>query len=131
LFIFKKSLHVFAFIVLIVVLALAVSPNKTDYSFVQKSELSITEFKKYSNSFGVFVNINQATNFNHLNQTSFDYIFVALIVLFLVSVVNYQWFKPSTLPPPWHITLRHKPLIYISGLKVSNLQYTAQLTYQH
>ena len=130
-FILKKSHYVFAFIVLIVVLALAVSPSKTGNSFAQQNESSITEFKKNPDSFGIFVSINQATNFNHVNQTSFDYVFVALILLFLVSVVNYQWFKPSTLPPPWHIVLRHKSHIYISGLKVSNLQYTAQLTYQH
>ena len=130
-FTFKKSLHVFAFIVLVAVLALAVSPSTTDTSFVQQNESPVAEFKKNHDTFGVFSSINQATNFNHLNQTSFDYIFVALIVLFIVSVVNYQWFKPSTLPPPWHITLRHKSRIYISGLRVRNLQYTAQLTYQH
>jgi len=131
LFLFKKSLHVLAFIVLIVVLALAVSPSKTDSSFIQQHESSITEVKTYSASLGVFVNINQATNFNHFNQTVVDYIFVALIALFLLCVVNYQCFTPSTLPPPWYIVLRHKSRIYISAFKVSNLQYTAQLTCQH
>ncbi len=131
LFLIKKVLHVLVFMVLIIVLALAVSPSKTDTSFVQTNKSSITEFSKKIYNLGIFVNFNQAASFNHLNQTYFAYLFVALIVLFLVPAVNYQWFKPIILPPPWHSVLRHKSRIYISGLKVSNLQYKTQLTYLH
>ncbi len=128
LLLFKKTLHVFAFMVLIVVLTLAVPPNKSDDSYLQKNQSSITELKKHSYSFAIFVSINQASNFNHWNQTSVDYIFVVLLALFLVSAVNYQWYKPLIALPPWYMVLKQRSRIFISGLKFSNLQFKIQLT---
>jgi len=128
LLLFKKTLHVFAFMVLIVVLTLAVPPNKSDDSYLQKNQSSITELKKHSYSFAIFVSINQASNFNHWNQTSVDYIFVVLLALFLVSAVNYQWYKPLIVLPPWYMVLKQRSRIFISGLKFSNLQFKIQLT---
>jgi len=116
---------------LVVVLALAVLPSKVDVSFHQINNSSLTELTEHSNSFGIFVNINQAANFNHISQATIDYVFVVLIALFIVLTVNYQWFKPTISPHPWYITLRYKSRKYISGFKISNLQYTTELTYQH
>lgn len=106
------------------------SSGEVNNSFAYKYESSITEIGNNSISVGVFVTINQATNFNHLNQITIDYILVALLVLFLVCAVNYQWYKPTT-PPLWYIVLRYGTSINISGWKTSNLQYKAQLTYPH
>ena len=110
-------------------LSATVTVNQTNISFVQPSDVSITELNKNLYSSAVLVKVNQATSFNHLNQVSPDYIFVALITLFLIAVVNYQYFKPSILPPPWYMVLRHSSHIYISGYKFSNVQYKTKLSY--
>jgi len=114
--------------VLIVVLSLTVSPTKSDSSFLQQNQSSITEFKTHSSSFVLFVNINHASSFNHSIQTYFDSIFVVLLALFFISAVNYQWHKPLIALPPWFMLLKQSSRIYISGLKLSNLQYKTQLT---
>jgi hypothetical protein len=127
----KKSFCFLAFLALIVTLGGLVSSSEVNNSFAYKHESSITEFNNDTNSVGVVVNINQAANFNHLNQITFDHILVALLVLFLVSAVNYRWHKPTILPPPWYFSLKRGSRINLSGWKVSNLQYKAQLTDQH
>ena len=126
---FNKSLCFLAFLLLIVTLGGMTTSSEINHSVEYK--LPIAEIDNFVNSVAVFVNINQAANFNHLNQITFDYILVALLVLFFVCVVNYQWYKPTTSPPPWYIALRHGSRLKISGWKTSNLQYKAQLTYSH
>jgi len=108
-----------------------VSPTKSEGSFLQQNQSSITEFKTHSSSFVLFVSINQASSFNHSIQTYFDSIFVVLLGLFLVSVVNYQWYKAIIVLPPWYMILKHSSRMYISGLKFSNLQYKTQLPCQN
>jgi hypothetical protein len=113
--------------VLIATLALAVFPTQTNASFFQHDESSINEFKEQITSAIVLVSINQAVNFNHVKQTSIDYILAMLLLIFLIYVVNYRWFKPTISPPPWYIILRYKSRMYIPGLTISNLQYKAEL----
>lgn len=126
---FKKLLCFLVFLLLIVTLGGMTSSSEINHSVEYKSP--IVEIDNLVNSVAVFVNINQAANFNHLNQITIDYILVALLVLFLVCVVNYQCYKPITSPPPWYLALKHGSRLKISGWKISNLQYKAQLTYPH
>tara|TARA_B110000467_G_C18280239_1_gene458097 strand:+ start:150 stop:548 length:399 start_codon:yes stop_codon:yes gene_type:complete len=131
LFLFKKALCFLAFLAVILMLGGTTSSNKVNHAFIFKYESSVTEINNDAISVGAFVSINQAANFNHLNQITINYILVALLVCFLVCAVNYQWFKPTISSPPWYFALRHCSRINISGWKASNLQYKAQLTYQH
>jgi len=126
---FKKSLCFLASILLILTLGGMTSSSEFNHSVEYKSP--IAEIDNLVISVGVFVNINQAANFNHLNQITIDYILVVLLFLFLICAVNYQWYKPTRSPPPWYIVLRYGSRLNISGWKTSNLQYKAQLTYPH
>jgi hypothetical protein len=127
---FKKSLCFLAIFALIVTLGSMTSFSEINHSFVPKHESTFTEIDNHVISVGVFVNINQAASFNHLNQITIDYILVVLLVLFLVCIVNYQWYKPIK-QPPWYLALRCVSRANISGWKASNLQYTSLLTYSH
>ncbi|WP_229817401.1 hypothetical protein [Thalassotalea profundi] len=126
---FKKLLCFLVFLLLTITLTGIVSSSEINHSVEYKS--SVAEINKSANSLGVFVTVNQAANFNHLNQITIDYILVALLVLFVTHVVNYQWYKPTTSPPCWYIVLRYGSRLYISGWKASNLQYKVKLTSPH
>jgi hypothetical protein len=130
LLLFKKLFYLLVFLALIVTLGSMVSSNEINHSFSYKYDSSFTEIDKQVISVGVFLKINQAANFNHLNQMTSAYILVTLLVLFLVCAVNYLWYTPTIPPPPWYLVLRHCSRINLSGWKVSNLHYKAQLTYQ-
>jgi hypothetical protein len=125
----KKSFCLSAFLALILLLGGINSSSEINHSFSHKYESSFADIEKDDIAF--FVNINQATNFNHLTQTTVDYVWVTLLMVFLVCSVNHQWYKPVALAPPWYLVLKHCSRIIVSGWKVSNLQYKAQLTYQH
>ena len=126
-----SKVHLFLiFTELVLVLSLGVSPSQATQSSVHRNELLIIESQSDSYNAFVIVNINQASNFNHVNQTCVDYIYIALIALFLVLILNYQWFKPCILPPPWYIVIKRTSRLYLANFKVCNLQYKAQLTYQ-
>ena len=127
----KKSLYFLAFLALVVTLGEMTSTSEFNNSFAYKYESSVIETNNQVISVAAFVNINQAAKFNHLNQITISYIFVAILVLFLVCAVNYQWHKPITPPPPWYLTLIHCSRINHSGWKISNLQFKAQLTYPY
>lgn len=126
-FSFKKTHYFLACIALISVLAVAASPSKISSSFIPPLELSISELSSVQKNHAVLFNVNQVTNFNHQNQTSINYIFVVLMVVSWVVVVNFQFYIHPILPPPWNVALRYKSRLFVSGLKISNLQYKATL----
>ncbi len=93
-------------------------------------KVSIVEVSNTSNSDGVITNVNQAFNFNHINQLSVNYIFVALLAIFFVFVVSFRNFKLAILPPPWYVILKYSSRLSMSGWKVSNLLYKSKLLFQ-
>lgn len=127
-----RTVHIFLiFTVLVLVLSFGVSSSESTQSSVQSNELFIIESQSDAYNTFVFVNINQASSFNHVKQTCFEYVFIALIALFLVLTQNNQWITPYILPPPWYIVIKRSSRLYLANFKVCNLQYKAQLTCQY
>jgi len=120
--------------VIILLLGLVVSPNKTTkflYENVSASEVLVVKFHKSIVRHVVIVNTNQATNFNHFKQRSVEYEFVAELTIFFAFVIYYLRVKSIVLPPPWYIFLKHHSRTSLSGWKVSNLLYKNKLFYQY
>lgn len=131
---FKRLFHVVALVVIILTLALIISPNEINTPLLYENgvpvQVSIVEVNKSSNSDGVIINLNQAVNFNHINQLFVDYTFVALLAIFFIFVVNYRNFKSVILLPPWYIILKYSSRLSLSCWKVSNLLYKSKLIFQ-
>lgn len=131
---FDRLLYVVAPLVIILTLALMMSPNEISIPLLYENgapvQVSIVEVNKTSNSDGVIINLNQAVNFNHINQLFVDYTFVVLLAIFFVFVVNYRNFKSIILLPPWYIILKYSSRLSLSGWKVSNLLYKSKLLFQ-
>ncbi len=122
-------------LVFIILLALAISPIKVNMSTLSQAVNSVqstttAEVSELSDSHGVIVNVNQAVNFNHLNQLLVDYTFVSLLVIFFIFKVNYRYFKSKILLPPWYIILKKTSRISLSGWKVSNVLYKSKGLYK-
>jgi len=131
---FKRLLSVVATLVTILTLALMLAPNELSspllYDNGSPVQVSIVDINKVANNDGVIINLNHAVNFNHINQRSVEYLLVAFLVLFFVSVVNFRNFKSAILPPPWYVILKYSSRLSISGWKVSNLLYKSKLLFQ-
>jgi len=131
---FQRLFYTVAPVVIVLALALIMSPNAVNASLSYESEVSaqvsIVGVNKTSISDGVIINFNQAVNFNHISQLFVDYIFIALLTIFFVLVVNYRHFKPVILLPPWYIILKYSSRLSVSGWKVSNLLYKSKLLFQ-
>ncbi len=128
LFLFKTLFYFLSIILLIATVGFIAPSNEVDNAISSMNESSIIQINEHVINVGIFINNNQASSFNHLNQTSFDYSLVALLALFLVGAVNYQWFKPVGMVLPWYIVLRRGSCLNISAWKTSNLQYKIHKT---
>lgn len=108
--------------------------NQINTSFLSENgssvQVSLSDVNKVANSDGVIINVNQAVNFNHINQLLVNYTFVTLLAIFFVIVINYRNFKSTVLPPPWYLTLKYSSRLSLSGWKVSNLLYKSKLLFQ-
>jgi len=130
----KRLLYFVSSLVIILLLGLVVSPNKSTqflYENVSASEVLVVKVHKSIVRHAVIVSTNQATNFNHFKQRSVEYKFVTELTIFLAFVIYYLRVKSIVLPPPWYIFLKHHSRISLSGWKVSNLLYKNKLFYQH
>ena len=126
----KKALYFVTTLAFIISLALVISPNKVSISTSHQAVYSVQSTSEVSDSHGVIVNVNQAVNFNHLNQLLVDYTFVALLVIFFICKVNYRHFKAKIPHPPWYIILKTTSRISLSGWKVSNVLYKSKCLYK-
>jgi hypothetical protein len=121
-------------LVFTILLVLAISPIKVNMSTLHQAVYSVqsttAEVSELSDSHGVVVNVNQAVNFNHLNQLLVDYTFVSLLVIFFIFKVNYRYFKSKILLPPWYIILKKTSRMSLSGWKVSNILYKSKWLYK-
>lgn len=146
----KKLFYFAVSIVIILLLALSISSNQINTSFIGLeiniksatvqslthasthvlNDISVINIIDSALSVGAITGVNQAANFNHSVQLLIEYLFIALLTLFIV-VVNYRHFKLAIALPPWYLLLKHHLRLSISGWKITNLQYQFKLTYPH
>ncbi len=127
----KKHVYFLSSLAIVILLALVVSQNKVSTLSVQNynatQQASIVDM--YSSVDGVFINVNQAANFNHSKQLNVDYVFVLLLAALIINVVNYLNYTPTTIPPPWYLRIKYKTRKLLSAWKTSNLLYKSKLLY--
>lgn len=120
----KKLLYFVVSFVIVFFLTLAITPNKQSLPVIHAHNAAVqTSVGEYSIIERIITNVGQAANFSHPTQLRIDYLLVLLISLLIAKRVNYQYFKPQIIRPPWYFCLRYHSRLSISGWKVSNLLY--------
>lgn len=118
-----------AIIVVIFSLGLTVSESRNIDSSADQQLINFPQIMQHDvqkTALSLFAPVSDAARFNHVNQQIMCYLLVSLLAVFVMLPINFRWYKPTVLPPPWYIVLKNTSRLTLASWKISNLQFKAQ-----